>query len=251
VFDPARIERLRRGDSDEDDRDGARYLVDELKSAIVRGARSPTGSHGTRYRTLLVATTERLGLRLRLPHDSLGALVKAEPKLLGTPSLLGNDVIDDMFYPLLEALDSPRDRQLFDAVGPPLTLWEQLDAEVEQLRRDAASASTGHDRAAVGRLCRELFVSLADAAYDETRHGPIPPPVDGEGGGTVTKRLDAVIAAEAGGRSLEDLRGLMRKGLGLANNLQHRKNPSDTEAMICADATILVVSAVRRLTARG
>ncbi len=254
MFDPARVERLRKGHADEDDRDGARYLVEELKSSIIRGARDPTGSHGTRYRSLYVAlqtTTERLGIRFRLPHDSLGSLVKANPGLATMPQLLRSGAVNAPFEPLLDALDAPADRQLLHPVGLPLTNWETVDAEIEELRRNAAGAASGHDRAAVGRLCREVFVSLAHAAYDDSRHGPLPEPREGQGGGTVKPRLEAVIATEASGTGLADLRSLMRKSLAFANTVQHRKNPSDIEIMVCADATIFVASAVRRLCAAG
>jgi hypothetical protein len=121
-----------------------------------------------------------------------------------------------------------------------------VDKEIQELRQDAATTRTGHDRAEIGRLCREVLVSVADTAYDEPRHGPLPERQHGEGGGTVTKRLEAVLATDAAGPDLADLRTLVRKVMSLANALQHRKDPSDTEAMILADATIMLARAVRR-----
>jgi hypothetical protein len=60
--------------------------------------------------------------------------------------------------------------------------------------------------------------------------------------------LTAVISVEAAGESRDKLRAVVAKSLDLANSLQHRKEPSDVEAMICADATIFVAAAIRRLT---
>jgi hypothetical protein len=183
-----------------------------------------------------------------MQHDSLGSLVKANAGIERMGPLLRDGIVNEPFEPLLEALDSPRERQLLEPVGLPLTNWEKVDVEVEQLRRDAAGAATGHDRAAVGRLCREVFVSLAEAAYDESTDGPLPAREKGGGGGTVKTRLEAVIASEAEGSGLAELRGLLRKTLDLANSIQHRKSPSDAEILVCADATILVASALRRLS---
>jgi hypothetical protein len=92
-----------------------------------------------------------------------------------------------------------------------------------------------------------VFVSLANAAYDEDRHGPLSERCDGQGGATVKLRIEAVIKSEAAGGDREDLRGLMVKALNFANSLQHHKDPADAETMTCADATIFVAMAVRRL----
>ncbi len=254
MYDLARISRLRRGDENEPDRDGARYLINELESAIIRGARDPAGSQGTRYRNLIVAleaTTDRLGIRFRPEHDSLGSLARAHPGLGSMPTMLRSAVVRGPFEALLEALDEPQARKLFEPIDQPTTGWAALDDEIAQLRRDAAGMASGLDRGAIGRLCREIFVSLADAAYDEKRHGPLPEPKEGAGGGSVKTRIEAVIATEAVGSNLALLRSVSNKCLDLANRLQHRKNPSDAESMICADATIFVVTAVRRLIAAG
>jgi len=251
MYDQARIARLRRGHEDENDRDGARYLIDELESAIIRGATEPTGSQGTRYRALMVAlqaTTTRLGIHFTPDYDSLGSLVKAHPGLGKMGPLLRGPIVRGPFGPLLEALDDPMSRHLHDPVDQPLTGWAKVDAEIAELRSNAAGASSGHDRGAVGRLCREVFVSLASASYDAARHGPLPDPPTGGGGGTVNPRLTAVISVEAAGGSRDKLRAVVAKSLDLANSLQHRKEPSDVEAMICADATIFVAAAIRRLT---
>jgi hypothetical protein len=92
-----------------------------------------------------------------------------------------------------------------------------------------------------------VFVSLADASYDEHVHGPLPVPQEGQGGGTVKARIEQVINTEAGGGDLKELRGLMNKTLNFANGLQHHKDPGNVEAIICADATIMVATSVRRL----
>jgi hypothetical protein len=168
--------RLRDGYADENDRDGARYLIDELDSAIVRGARRPQGNYGTRYRDLIVAleaTAGRLGFTFRPDYDSLGALVHAFPGL-ATSAPIDRRNATAQFKPLLDALDRPPSRRLIDPVGAPATGWAKVDAEIDELRRDAATTRTRHDRAEIGRLCRKALISVADAACDESRHGPLP-----------------------------------------------------------------------------
>lgn len=254
VYEVRRVNLLAKGTSDEDDRDAARWLVDEMKSAIGRGSGNPQGSMGTRYRELYVAlraTAERMGVDFRLDHDSLGSLVKANPGLRRMSPILAASIIDGPFERLLDHLDDPAALRLLAPVEPSGNGWVEVDKEIAQLRAGAAAAATGHDRGAIARLCREVFVSLARAAYDEQRHGKLPEREGGKGGATVKLRIEQVIKTEAAGKNLRDLRVLMTKTLDFANSLQHHKDPEDVEVMICADATIMVVSGVRRLTSQG
>jgi hypothetical protein len=87
------------------------------------------------------------------------------------------------------------------------------------MRAVGAGASTGHDWAAVARLSREVFVSLAKTAYDEDRHGPLPERRDSKGARTVKLHIEAVIKLAAAGGDREDLRGLMVKALNFAKTL--------------------------------
>lgn len=92
----------------------------------------------------------------------------------------------------------------------------------------------------MARTCREAFVSLADAAYDEDRHGPLPDPKPGAGGGTVTARLEAVIRTEAAGSKSDELRTMATKTLAYANSRQHSKTTTHKQAADVIDATIFV-----------
>jgi hypothetical protein len=80
VYDLQRIRRIKEGI----DEDGYRELYGSLQ-----------------------ATAERMEIRFRLNHDSLGAFVKAHPDLARMPSLLRDSVVDPPFEALLDALDSP------------------------------------------------------------------------------------------------------------------------------------------------
>lgn len=250
MYDPARIKRLRDGNAGEDDRDGARYLIDELQKASIRGAKDPTGTNGSRYRELMVAlqaTTERLDIKFAPERDSLGALVKLHPEIATGGSLIAGVVARRQFEPLLEALDEPADRQVLEPIGLPQTGWDRVDQDIAELRKNAAGATSGHDRGAVGRLCREVLVSVAKTAYDEDRHGPLSEREEGAGGGTVMRKLEAILAKEASGSSHAELRSVLRKTMEFANTIQHRAGASDAEAMICADITIALTAAFRRL----
>lgn len=107
-------------------------------------------------------------------------------------------------------------------------------------------ADSASDYSNLARQCREIFVSLAEAAYDLDRHGE--PELPDEGGcGDVKARLTAVIRSEAAVSGATDLRAVALKTLDLANKLQHRKTASRADAATLCDTTLIMVGIIRRL----
>ena len=102
---------------------------------------------------------------------------------------------------------------------------------------------------AVGLLCREVLISLAQTVFDPELH----PPLDGVGASeTDAKRmLDRYLAIEVIGSSNALARKQAKGALQLANELQHRRTASFREAALCAEATasltnlIAIISGVR------
>lgn len=249
MYDAARAERIRRGTQSEPDERAARYLIDELIKTCVR---DPDGeSMGTRYDTLMTAleaVCEREEFGWSPKYRSLRAFGRGVD-LSRVPSILVYRTVGEQFESLLDALDSDvRLYEPFDAdEEEALEGWDHVDEEVGSLRDDFATADSASDYANLARQCREIFVSLADAAYDEERHSPLKVPKGG-GGGTVKLRLEAVIRTEAAGSAREELRAVALKTLDLANKLQHRKTTTRPDAATLCDSTVMAVRILRRLT---
>ena len=112
-------------------------------------------------------------------------------------------------YPLINRIRTGRVEQC-EATG-----WERVDRNVGELRDRLASSTTEEQFQAVGLLCREALISLAQAVYVPERHptldGVAPSPTDGK------RMLEAYVAVELGGGRLARGRDeLLHDPLGLA-----------------------------------
>lgn len=131
---------------------------------------------------------------------------------------------------------------------PPPTGWPRVDRTVGELRDRLASARTEEQWQAVGHLCRDTLISLAQAVYVRERH----PPLDYiEPSDTDAKRmLEAYLAVELAGHGNEEARKHERSALDLANALQHRRTATFREAAICVEATTSVINVIAILAGR-
>src|SRR5229473_808132 len=114
--------------------------------------------------------------------------------------------------------------------------------------RAGASGIRAEQFQAVGLLCREVLISLAQVVYDPERHPTEDgvPPSD-----TDAKRmLDSYIAAELLGGPNEGARRHAKAALQLANDLQHHRTAGRREAALYAEATTSVVNIVAIISGR-
>jgi hypothetical protein len=95
---------------------------------------------------------------------------------------------------------------------------------------------------AVGFLCRECLISVAQAVYDPSIHrstdGVEPSATD------AYRMLDAYFTSEFPGAENEALRRHAKASLILANQLQHKRTAEYKEAALCSEATRTVVNIV-------
>jgi hypothetical protein len=128
------------------------------------------------------------------------------------------------------------------------TGWQRVDRTVGEIRDRLASATTEEQFQAVGLLCRDVLVSLAQSVYDRERH----PPLDGmEPSATDANRmLEAYIAVELAGGANEEARRLAKSALGLANALTHRRTATFREAAMCVEASTTVINVIAILAGK-
>lgn len=120
------------------------------------------------------------------------------------------------------------------------TGWTKVDSEVGEVKLRLESASSGGDFQAVGLLCREVLISLAQATYDAERY----PTTDGvEPSDTDAGRmLEAMFGAELSGGANDQARKYAKAALNLAVALQHKRTADYRMAALCAEATLSVVN---------
>ena len=141
--------------------------------------------------------------------------------------------LSSLYQPLLDGLRKGTKAKLVE-VSPP-TGWARVDRNVEKIVSALESAENEEDFQAVGLLCREAMISLAQAVYDPERHETL----DGvKPSATDAKRmLEAFIAEELSGGSHEAQRKFARSLYDLAVSLQHRRTAGFRDAGLCAEAT--------------
>jgi hypothetical protein len=128
------------------------------------------------------------------------------------------------------------------------TGWPRVDRGVEEIRRRLDQAENEEQFQAVGLLCREVLISLAEVVYDPQRH----PSEDGVTPSTTDAKrmLDNYLAAEVSGTPNEGLRRHAKAALALANDLQHHRTANYRQAALCAEATTSVVNLVAIISGR-
>jgi hypothetical protein len=123
-----------------------------------------------------------------------------------------------------------------------MNLFDRVDRTMNEVRERLAKATTEEQFQALGLLCREALISVAQAVYDRKRHPPLD---DVEPSNADVKRmLDAFFAKEMSGPENKIARAHARTAVDLAVALQHRRTADSQAATLCADATASVINLV-------
>jgi hypothetical protein len=182
---------------------------------------------------------EKLGLEDPNPYTDLWIWYGKWSRDL--PTYQGRRVyLRELYAPLYAAMDDlQRERVGSELPGSEVTGWAAVDGQVAQLRRRLAAGRTSEDGQAVGLLCRDIMVTLAEACHN--------PAVHGEVGASAVSRLNAVVDYLAPGEENQVLRKLLKAALDYANVVQHRRQGTLVEAGLVAEATVAAVNLMHRL----
>jgi hypothetical protein len=122
------------------------------------------------------------------------------------------------------------------------TGWPRVDRTVTEVRKQLENARNEEQFQAVGLLCREALISLAQAVYDPDLH----PTLDGvKASPTDAKRmLQAYISVAFAGSANEYIRKHARAACDLAVHFQHSRTATFREAAACAEATTSIVNLI-------
>ena len=152
--------------------------------------------------------------------------------------------VEDAIY---DAQDRLWDETLADAVSPHgATGWPLLDAEIAQMRRKFARATTDQDHADVGNACVRVLEMLSDVAFDSEKYAIPGKPVPTKAQTKI--RLELIVKKELPAADFEHAFKLSSAAIELAQRVKHSPAPSRREAGVSADTTILLVNIIRRIT---
>lgn len=156
------------------------------------------------------------------------------------------DYLSAMYLPLIEQirLGPTTGARVFEEP----TGWPRVDRGVEEIRRRLEQAENEEQFQAVGLLCREVLISLAQVIYDPVSHpsedGVTPSETDAK------RMLDSYLAAELSGAPNEGIRRHAKAALALANDLQHHRTATYRQAALCAEASTSVVNLIAIISGR-
>lgn len=140
--------------------------------------------------------------------------------------------VNQLFGPAIAAIAR---RSSLPSEPREATGWERVDRALLKARTQLETASAEEDCQAIGLLCREVIISLAQAVYDPSIHesldGVKPSPTD------ANRMLEGYIAHAFPGESFKEVRAHARASLALALNLQHRRTATRQLATLCVEAT--------------
>lgn len=147
--------------------------------------------------------------------------------------------VRQLFGPAIEAICK---RSSLPSEPRKATGWERVDRALSKARSQLESASAEEDCQAIGLLCREVIISLAQAVYDPVIHespdGVRPSETD------ANRMLEAYIGNVFPGASNKEVRAHHRASLALALNLQHRRTATRQLAALCVEATASTTAVV-------
>ena len=144
--------------------------------------------------------------------------------------------VADLFEPLIARARSARVSQ-----GEP-TGWERVDRTIQDARKRLVHARNEEQFQAIGLLCREALISLAQEVFDPAKH-PTEPGIH-VSKADFKRLIAAYIAVEMRGGAAEELRRHARTALDLALRLQHQRTAGFRDAAICIEASAAIVNMV-------
>ncbi|MBA5791536.1 hypothetical protein [Flavobacterium sp. xlx-221] len=149
--------------------------------------------------------------------------------------------IGKMFEKLLKLTMESQQSELLN-ISVNLNGWDRIERSVREIKFRISQAQVEEQFQAVGLLCRDTIISLAQEVYNPEKH-KILDNIDVSR--TDAKRmLDAYFSSEIPGKTNENLRRYARSSNDLANDLTHRRTATVKEASICVSATISLVNLI-------
>ncbi len=150
--------------------------------------------------------------------------------------------VAELYSPLISAIRSAR-----VAIIEP-TGWARVDRAVTEARERLPRARTEEQFQAIGLMCREILISLAQEVFDPLRHSTEP---GVKVSATDFKRMiEAFISVDMAGSAAEELRRLARATFDLALRLQHQRTAAFRDAAVCVEATSAVVNIIAVVSGR-
>jgi hypothetical protein len=192
--------------------------------------------------TLVAEELSRLGINNPLPYKNLWDWYRRWNSGDMPTYQSRRAFVSELFNPLISRISTGQVGE-FEPTG-----WARVDRTVGELRERLASATHEEQFQAVGLLCREVLISLAQAVHILEQHPTLDSIAPSR---TDAKRmLDAYISVELGGKTNDEARKNARSALALAASLQHKRTAGFRDAAMCVEATTSIINIIAIISGR-
>lgn len=149
------------------------------------------------------------------------------------------DYISNLYKPIYDLLAEDHEFKVVD-VNIDLTDWDKIKFAITEIKKREKAATRIEQFQAVGTLCRELIITLAQTVYNEVDH----PSLDGVkvSKTDANRMLESYIKAVLSGKENEELRSYAKSTNKLANWLTHKRSSTKRDMMLCTSATLTLVN---------
>ena len=128
------------------------------------------------------------------------------------------------------------------------TGWSKVDRQLQEMKLRLEIAATEEQCQAVGLICREVLISVAQEVFDPTRH----PLIDEVAPSATDARrmIEPIFEAELAGAANTEARAHAKAAVRLALALQHKRTADFKTAALCAEGTVSVVNMLAIIAGR-
>lgn len=148
--------------------------------------------------------------------------------------------ISELFAPTISELDRNKSNSVEILVQ--LDDWDRIKRTVSKIQIHSDLAQNEEDFQAIGVLCRDVIISLAQAVYDPVTHG------EKDENGIIIGPADAVrmignyVDVILKGKHNKELRDYAKVTNSLANQLTHKRTATRKDMLMAVSSTIALIN---------
>lgn len=125
-----------------------------------------------------------------------------------------------------------------------LNEWERIERTIAKIKRDSSTAKNEEDFQAIGLLCRDVIISLAQAVYKPLIHGEIDENGIKIGKSDAVRMLGNYINFTLKGGQNKELRTYAKVTNDLANQLTHKRSATKKDMLLTMSSTVALINFV-------
>lgn len=151
--------------------------------------------------------------------------------------------IRELFAPTLAYFEDTDSYSNIDTIVE-LGGWERIQRTITKIKRDSSSARNEEDFQAIGLLCRDVIISLAQAVYDPFVHGETDESGKSIGNTDAVRMIGNYVSVRLNGSHNKELRAYAKATNDMANRLTHKRSATKIDMLLTVSSTIALINFV-------